>query len=184
MNHASLPRGIAIVLGTLAALSASNAQDARFGDPDSIEYADALWDALTNAQLVGDDAIRSSAYEGNEPHGLILEQTETKLTVAGRRDAVIVKHNYMRPDDPLSTNDVMNSGWSTNLVAVTVMFRRESGYNPDAGNWFWAKFLPDGSLDRAPQGMPLAGRVPGCIQCHADAPGGDQVFLHDRYRSD
>jgi hypothetical protein len=30
-------------------------------------------------------------------------------------------------------------------------------------------------------GVPLAGRVQGCIDCHADAPGDDFVFSHNRY---
>ena len=60
----------------------------------------------------------------------------------------------------------------THLAAVTVMFRREDGYDPDNANWFWAKYLPDGSLDTNPAGMALAGRVAkgadqGCIACHA-----------------
>ena len=45
------------------------------------------------------------------------------------------------------------------LGAVTVMFRREAGYDAQNKNWFWAKYLPDGSLDKNPNGMQLAGRV-------------------------
>ena len=55
-------------------------------------------------------------------------------------------------------------------------------YDPDNQNWFWAKYLPNGSLDKNPKGMQLAGRVAkgadaGCIACHAGADGGDYMFL-------
>lgn len=74
-------------------------------------------------------------------------------------------------------------GW---LKAVTVMYRREKGYDPDNQDWFWAKYGPDGTLDTNPKGIPLAGRVAkgmdaGCIACHAGAPGADMVFNHDRF---
>ncbi len=69
------------------------------------------------------------------------------------------------------------------LGAVTVMLKRP-GYDPETQDWFWAKYLPDGSLDKNPAGMLLAGKVAkgkpaGCIACHSAAPGGDMMFLMD-----
>lgn len=61
--------------------------------------------------------------------------------------AIIVKENY-GPDQQ-------------KLVAVTPMYKVE-GYNPDAGNWFWAKYAPDGSVQ-------AAGKVDSCIECHKTA---------------
>ncbi len=57
------------------------------------------------------------------------------------------------------------------LGAVTVMFQRDEGYDPETNNWFWVKYLPDGTLDQNPAGMVLAGLVgkdadAGCIACH------------------
>jgi hypothetical protein len=65
------------------------------------------------------------------------------------------------------------------------MFQRE-GYDSDNNDWFWAKYLPDGSFDSNPAGVPLTGRIAkgmnsGCIACHTAAPGDDMVFLNDRY---
>ena len=61
---------------------------------------------------------------------------------------------------------------------------KRPGYDPDNKDWFWAKYLPDGSLDKNPAGMQLAGMVAkgkpaGCIACHTAAPGGDMVFTSD-----
>ena len=68
------------------------------------------------------------------------------------------------------------------LGAITVMFRREAGYDDDNQDWFWAKFLPDGSLDKNAMGGALAGRVAkgadaGCIACHSGVD--DYVFTSD-----
>ena len=71
-------------------------------------------------------------------------------------------------------------------MAVTVM-QRLQGYDPDNHDWFWVKYAPDGSILKNPKGMLLAGRVAkgnkkkGCVACHRAAPGGDMVYLHDRY---
>ncbi len=62
------------------------------------------------------------------------------------------------------------------------MFQREEGYDADNRNWFWVKYLPDGSLDKNPAGMALAGMVgknadAGCIACHRGDP--DYLFTTD-----
>jgi hypothetical protein len=65
------------------------------------------------------------------------------------------------------------------LDAYTVMFQRAEGYDPDHQDWFWAKYTPDGALDTTPEDMQMAGRVVGCIECHATAPGDDYVFSYE-----
>ncbi|WP_440997985.1 cytochrome P460 family protein [Arhodomonas sp. SL1] len=154
-----------------------------FGGPDSIAYAEELWSAMQKADLVGVNSIMSTPYEGQHPHGAVLDTIERPMTLNGHRGHVIVKRNY--GGDGVSETAVANNPdeW---LKSVTVMFRREAGYDPDNGNWFWAKYLPDGSLDRNPKDMQLAGRVAkgsdqGCIACHQAAPGEDLVFNHDRF---
>jgi hypothetical protein len=77
-------------------------------------------------------------YEGTQPHGAFLT---TYVTKGARKviekkkgkfsqSAIIVKENYM-PDKT--------------LAAVTVMYKA-IGYNPEAGDWFCAKFKPDGTV--------------------------------------
>ena len=154
-----------------------------FGGDDSVSYSRDLWRAMTRAGLAGWDAYQAVPYEGQHPHGAVLQTLEGKLTVKGHTGAVIVKRNY--GGDGVSTSKVANNPdkW---LQAVTVMFRRESGYDSDNKNWFWVKYKPDGSLHTNPKGMKLAGRVAkgkskGCIACHQGAPGGDYVFNNNRY---
>jgi len=68
------------------------------------------------------------------------------------------------------------------------MYQRESGYDTDNQDWFWAKYNPDGSLyQKKVEGkiMQMAGRIwkgktmeqnRGCLYCHASAGGGDYIF--------
>jgi len=107
---------------------------------------------------------KGEKYEGTEPHGALLT---TYLNPAAARaaaegagqlppGAIVVKDNFM-PDGT--------------LAASTVMYKIE-GYNPEAGDWWWAKFMPDGSVDM--DGM-AQGRVEMCIGCHAR--GADNDYL-------
>ena len=99
--------------------------------------------------------------KGMEPHGAYvtiyvtkgakkaIEKKKGKFTQGN----IIVKENYS-PDK--------------NLAAVTVMYKA-IGYNPEAGDWFWAKFQPDGTVD-------AEGKVKGCINCHSKVSDNDWVF--------
>ena len=173
----------AAALAGVLAMGGALADDKPFGGPDSVAYSQDLWKAMTRAGLAGWDAYQAVPYDGQHPHGAVLQTIEGKLTVAGHTGEVIVKRNY--GGEGVSKSKVAEDPrkW---LKAVTVMFRRESGYDPDNANWFWVKFKPDGSLHTNPKGMQLAGRVAkgmnaGCIACHQGAPGGDYVFNNNRY---
>ena len=103
-------------------------------------------------------------YEGTQPHGALLttyvslgaRQAIEKKKGKFSQGAIIVKENYT-PD--------------RTLAAITVMYKAK-GYNREAGDWFWAKYNPDGSIDKE-------GKVAGCINCHADKADNDWVFTGD-----
>ena len=96
------------------------------------------------------------------------------LTVEDHTGIVIVKRSY---NDGTSRGDIISDPMA-NLANVTVMFQREAGYDPENNDWFWAMYTPDGMVGMMGE-MAAAGRAEGCIGCHAGAPGGDYVFLHD-----
>ncbi|MCB1907792.1 MAG: cytochrome P460 family protein [Rhodocyclaceae bacterium] len=165
------------------AMQSTESEKPPFGDAASMAFAADLWQAMGAAGLRGSDALHGTPYTGQHPHGAILDTLDTTLTVAGRQGEIIVKRNY--GGEGVSKAAVADDP-GRYLKAVTVMFRREKGYDPDNADWFWVKYLPDGSLDRNAKGMALAGRVAkgasqGCIACHRGAPGGDMVFNNDRY---
>ncbi len=113
----------------------------------------------------------------------MLVSFETPLQMGEHTGIVIVKNNY--EGDGVSVTAVADDP-DRYLAAVTVMFKREPGYDAENKDWFWAKFKPEGNVEVNPNGVPLAGRVAkgkpeGCIACHKLAPGSDYVFNHDRF---
>lgn len=155
------------------------AQDAPFGTDADAAYAARLWAAMDQMSLVGDGMIRAFPYDGVAPHGMMLETFYASATIDGHTGDLLVKRNY-GPEGV--TGDQVLQDPDKHLGAVTVMFRREAGYDADNQDWFWVKYLPDGSLDKNPKGMRLAGRVAkgadaGCIACHSGED--DYVFTSD-----
>lgn len=104
-------------------------------------------------------------YRGQEPHGMLLTTYLSPLAHdaltnrAGRfpANAIVVKENY---------------GPDSTLAALTVMYK-VAGYDTAHADWFWVKFLPDGSVDM--NGM-AQGRVDMCIGCHQAQAANDYIF--------
>lgn len=105
-------------------------------------------------------------YPGRFPHGTFLKLYANDIAMeaarAGRRDmpygAILVKENY-------GTD-------RKTLLAITAMYKVK-GYNLEAGDWYWTKCGPDGTV--------LAeGKVEGCINCHRSAMTSDWVFTQPK----
>ncbi|MDH3580613.1 MAG: cytochrome P460 family protein [Hyphomicrobiales bacterium] len=187
MQHARLARALIgaaaagiLVVGWIGGCAGNRAQIQvmPFGDSASVIYAQELWTALSAANLVGPTAKRSKLYKGQAPHGAVLETLTAKVSVGNRSDKVIVKRNY-GPEGV--TVKKVRSSRKKHLGAVTVMYKREAGYDPENKNWFWAKYKPDGTLHTNPKGAALAGRVAkgtdqGCIACHKAVADKDYIF--------
>ena len=71
------------------------------------------------------------------------------------------------PYGSIIVKDNLNA--SRELAGVTVMAKVE-GYNPDVGDWFWAKYGPDGAVQA--EGKPM-----GCIKCHEGLKENDYVVV-------
>lgn len=90
-------------------------------------------------------------YKGTEPHGSLLTtfvNPAAQFSNSGKKGmaegSIIVKENYSA---------------DKTFVALTVMYKIK-GYNPEAGDWFWAKYTPDGTVQ-------ASGRAKACIDCHS-----------------
>lgn len=148
---------------------------AQFGTEADVAYAAELWAALEDAHFVGHGITHGTFYEGAEPHGFVLETLFADITVDGVTAPAIIKRNY----GPAGVDvDEVGNDPNAYLAAITVMYQRP-GFNPDTNDWFWVKWLPDGTLDMAGENQ-MAGNVGGCIGCHTNAPGGDWIFVTDR----
>ncbi|WP_238538243.1 cytochrome P460 family protein [Oceaniovalibus guishaninsula] len=156
-------------------------ETAPFGTDEDADYAAQLWEVMTGLGLVGEGAMQAAPYPGTDPHGMMLQTFYTDAEVAGHRGALVVKRNY--GPEGVTVDEVLADP-AAHLGAVTIMFRRAQDYDPETGNWFYAKYLPDGTLDRNPADMALAGLVgkgadAGCIACHQAAGGDDYLFTTD-----
>jgi len=148
------------------------------------EDAAHLWRVLKQDNLVGTNMARARIYPGTPPHGKILETLHKTVSVDGHTGLAIIKRNYAGPGVSVETVQAHPEKY---LKAVTVMFKREAGYDAEDKDWFWAKYKPNGSLhtkEKMGMDIPLAGRVAkgkpeGCISCHRGAPGGDFIFAQD-----
>ncbi len=99
--------------------------------------------------------------KGDQPHGSFNKVYVNDIARNSRGSildygAIQVKENY--------TAD-------KTLAAITVMYKVK-GFNPDAGDWFWVKFSPDGKAK-------TAGKPKGCISCHGGRADNDYVMVHD-----
>lgn len=106
---------------------------------------------------------KGKLYQGTEPHGALLTTYVNNVALKSikakkgmKNGAIIVKENYM-PDKT--------------LAAVTVMYKVE-GFNPEAGDWFWMKYAPDGKIEASGK----TGMVDMCIGCHGKVKGNDYLF--------
>ncbi len=117
-------------------------------------------------------------YEGSAPHGGILRAYLNNIAYdAVMRKAgtfppgsILVKENHIPGDLVLDRSDEDRAveGFAGNLDSVTLMVKIE-GYNPEVGDWFWAKLQPDGTID-------AAGKPAGCIGCHTQVAANNYVF--------
>ena len=166
------------LVGAVAAGTASEQDPPPFGGPDDVGFAADLWKAMDGYR---DWQIRTDAIRGRSPHGAWVKLYSSFVTVNGRSYAAVIKDNFGGEGVSKERVDSDPGSW---LGAVTIMLKRESGYDSDNQDWYWAKYLPDGSLDKNPMGMQLAGRIAkgmnqGCIACHQAAGGGDYLFTND-----
>ncbi len=100
-------------------------------------------------------------YKGTEPHGMLLQTFVNEIAQRGvygktggvDHGGIVVKENYT-PD--------------RTLAAVTVMYK-VNGFNPEAGDWFWVKYGPDGAVIKT-------GKPAGCIACHGTKKDNDYLM--------
>lgn len=154
--------------------TAVTAQEDRFGTEADGAYAMKVWEAMVAKNIAGPDRVIAFPYEGSPPHGAMLEAYYTTATIDGHQGDLLVKYNYGPKD--ATAQDVLADP-QKHLGGITVMFRREAGYDSENLDWFWMRFNKDGKLSKI-KDKPMAGRLDkSCIECHSAAEG--QVFGAD-----
>lgn len=125
--------------------------------------ADDFWTHITETESYRDWEPwpgHAGFMPGNSPHGAFLKlyvnEPAMMALEAGTplpSGAIVVKENY---------------GPERALAAVTPMYR-VANYNPEGGDWFWAKYGKNGDVE-------ASGKVQSCIDCHSAAEGDDWHF--------
>jgi hypothetical protein len=145
-----------------------------FGGEADVAFANDLWEKM---EAGGFNSTPGVPQDGNAPHGAVIE------TLQGEIDGqmVIVKRNY--GGEGVSV-EAVEADRTKFLAAVTVMVKREAGYDDENMNWYWVKYKANGEIDVNPNNTALAGRVAkgadtGCIACHNQAVMTDMVFSFD-----
>ncbi|QDT95129.1 cytochrome P460 family protein [Gimesia aquarii] len=151
--------------------STREGSNSRRGFQKTRPFEDRFWNYLISQKYENWAPVpgKSDGFsKGESPHGAFLKMYLNR-TAAGNpkqlpNGSILVKENY-GPDQKT-------------LMAVTVMYR-SNGYNPNGGDWYWAKYNPDGTIARKGS-VKLAGKVQGCIACHGEsAEGNDFAFFND-----
>ncbi len=170
---------LSIILKTfafVAVISSMQLFAAESGTPEDDAYAIKVWDFMKNNQLIGKDRMRSFPFVGSRPHGSIQEVITTNAVIDGHKGRLIVKHNYGAKEG-LTPHSVYSASEDSNYEALTIMFQREDGYDPENSDWFWAEYNPDGSI-LVFQNKKLSGRSAACLGCHIPLGGKDREVLN------
>jgi hypothetical protein len=116
--------------------------------------------------LPGKKGLRDS----KEPHGDSIQTFANKIATDSPATlpygSILVTENY----------DI-----DKKLTDITVMYRSK-GSDSQHADWYWLKYLPNGSIARTAEKegkKPIAGKVASCIDCHSKAAGRDLVYSND-----
>jgi len=138
------------------------------------EFYQSFWTHLNRQEFPykkwGPLAGKKGLREGESPHGDFVQTFANKIALDNPATlpygSILVAENYDQ---------------DKKLKDITVMYRSK-GADPQHGDWYWLKYLPNGSIARTPEKegkKPIAGKVASCIECHAKADGKDFVYGND-----
>ena len=147
---------VTAVAGIWLALDSPDLASAQSARQDNRSFEDRFWSYLQDQKYTNWAPVpgKSDGYsEGQSPHGAFLKMYLNRTAAGNPKElpngSIIIKENY-GPD-------------KKTLMAVTVMYRTK-GYNPVAGDWYWAKYNPNGTIAKMPPekgSMKIAGKAKG-----------------------
>jgi hypothetical protein len=126
--------------------------------------ANQLYDYITKSKHYSSWELwpgKGKLYKGKEPHGALL------TTYVNSTASYAIKGKKKKMDD---TSIIVTENYTADkrLNALTVMYKIK-GYNPSAGNWFWAKYDSQGKVI-------ASGKVDACIGCHGKMKDEDYLY--------
>ena len=158
MTRYALIVAMALALLVAGPLPAAKAE---MPEPD----AEALWKYITETDPYtkwGQWPDFAGVVKSNSPHGPFVRVFVNKIGLG-----------MTKPPAPQGMIEVKEGLDKDNKIRnITVQYKVGNGYNPDGGDWFWAKYSPEGKAD-------AAGKVGGCIRCHKGGGDNDYITAHE-----
>ncbi len=153
-------------LGVLLLLVLTTCATTDSGKTPAADFADYQGWTKVNTETITDDvtAMLGSAHEGNKGF--------REVYVNGAGEAVALgKASYPFPEGTIVVKEAYkeSSGKKGSLSNMTIMVKREGGYDPDNGDWEYIMTSPDKAVQ-------MQGKLGMCIDCHAAAFDSDFVF--------
>lgn len=129
----------------------------------------ASWNKVNSTTITGDrTGILGNAHEGSAGFREVyvnsagLPVSSGSAAVPYAEGSIILKEAYKD-----------SGGAKGALESLTVMVKRESGYDGENGNWEYIMLTPEMKVQ-------AQGRLSGCISCHLAAEEDDFIFTHNR----
>lgn len=126
--------------------------------------AAALWEYITKESPYKEWGFwgdHKDIQPGNSPHGPFHRVYVNEVLL--KAEGAPVPYGSIQVKESFDSNKKQ--------TALTVMYKIE-GFNPEGGDWYWARYSLDGKAG------PM-GKVQGCIGCHAVKAGNDYILVHD-----
>ncbi len=124
----------------------------------------ALWKYITETDPYtkwGQWPDFAGVVKSNSPHGPFVRVFVNKTGLA-----------MTKPPAPRGMIEVKEGLDKNNKIRnITVQYKVGQDYNPEGGDWFWAKYSPQGKVD-------AAGKLSGCIRCHKGRGDNDYITAH------
>jgi hypothetical protein len=163
--------GLVVVLGVALTISAqaqqSGGMQAQQISQSDMSMANKFWKLLsgqsyrfTYHHMPGKPM---GFYKGTPPHGKWLQTYVNNIAY----DAIVAKVGKMPGNSIIAKDNYMTKSDSS-PAAVTAMVK-VPGYDPAHGNWFYAKYGPNGKVD-------MAGKVKYCMSCHEKVADNDYIY--------
>jgi Cytochrome P460 len=138
-------------------------------DTDPLTTSEINGETLWNRITLESDYNTYSFWPGHEeiqpgqsPHG-----SYHKIYINKELANILPVKEKIAPWGTVIVKENLNS--EKNIDAITVMIKVKD-YNPDGGDWFWAKYSPNGDI--------LAeGKPKGCITCHSGMENNDYIIV-------
>ncbi|MDP8257479.1 MAG: hypothetical protein P9M14_17170 [Candidatus Alcyoniella australis] len=111
--------------------------------------------------------MMDSMQMGKSPHGSVQIYYSTNLK------NMLGMASFTAPEGSVSIKPFDNDGKS-GVDGIAVMIKKPAGYDPQNGDWMYEMRTPAGDLMKK-DGMPMSGKIPMCIGCHAEYSATDYL---------